>query len=352
MRASPSLATAFFLLLGALGASNSAVAKDHFRVCWSDYSGALPWGYAAQQNVLARWAKKYGISIDVVRVDTSSDAAKQYAAGQFDGCTMNALEALTVPAAAGIDTTALILSDFSAGNDGVLLRGRNQRAQDLKGKTVQVQENSVAHYVLVRALESVQLSEEDVTLTPLTDEGAAFASGNGDALAISNPALAPLQAGSDRTLVFSSHRLPGEVVHLFAVNTDTLRANPALGRALTGAWFELMKRMSASDEKGAATLAAIAKSAGADLPAYQDQLSKTRSFYTPRSAVAFAESPALPAAMQRLADFAFSHHMLGKATSAQSIGVSFANGVVNGSPANIKLRFEPAFMQVAADGKL
>ena len=351
MRPYPSLAAAFFLLLAALGSSTSALARDQFRVCWSDYSGALPWGYAAQQNVVARWAKKYGISIDVVRVDNSSDAATQYAAGQFDGCTMNALEALTVPAAAGIDTTALLLGDFSAGNDSVLLRGGSGRAQDLKGKTVQVQKNSMAHYVLVRALESVQLNEEDVTLAPLTDAGAAFAGGSADAVAISNPALAPLQT-SESTLVFSSHRLPGEVVHLFAVNTDTLRANPALGRALTGAWFELMKRMSASDEKGAATLAAIAKSTGTDLTAYQDQLSKTRSFYTPRSAVAFAESPALPAAMQRLTDFAFSHGMLGKATSAQSIGVSFANGVVNGSPANIKLRFEPAFMQVAADGKL
>jgi NitT/TauT family transport system substrate-binding protein len=161
-----------------------------------------------------------------------------------------------------------------------------------------------------------------------------------------------LQARGDSTLVFSSHRIPGEIVHLLAVNTDTLRENPALGRALTGAWFELMTRMSARDDKGAATLSAIAKNAGLELADYQDQLSKARSFYSARSAVAFADSPALPAAMERMATFAFKHGMLGKALSAQSIGMSFANGVVVGSPANIKLRFDSAFMQVAADGRL
>ncbi|GLK89352.1 putative urea ABC transporter substrate-binding protein [Pseudomonas turukhanskensis] len=335
------------LALALLLASTGAQARDQFRVCWSNAASALPWGYAAQQKIVAKWARKYRISIDVVRVDDPREAAQQYTAGQFDGCTMNNLHALTLPAAAGIDTTALIIGDFSAGNDGVLLRGKGVRAQDLRGKTVQVEENSVAHYLLVRALESVQLDEEDVTVAPVTEPDAGF-----EATAASNPQLAQLQARGDSSLVYSSHRIPGEIVHLLAVNTATLRENPALGRALTGAWFELTTRMSARDDKGAATLGAIAKNAGLELADYHDQLSKARSFYSPRSAVAFADNPALPAAMERMATFAFKHGMLGKALSAQSIGMSFANGVVVGSPANIKLRFDSAFMQVAADGRL
>lgn len=347
MRLSRSLATVALLLAAITG---SAQARDHFRVCWSNYAGWLPWGYAAQQKIVDKWARKYGISIELVRVDDGVDAVKQYTAGQFDGCTMNNLQALTIPAAASIDTTALIVGDFSAGNDGVLLRGSKLRAQDLKGQEVHLVKNSVAHYLLVRALESVQLSEDDVTVVPAAE--ADLAAGNFAATASWNPTLAQLQAEGDSTLVFSSHRIPGEIVHMLAVNTDTLRANPALGRALTGAWFDTMKRLSAPDEKGAAVQSAIAKGAGVELLDYQDQLGKTRSFYTPRGAVAFTESPALPAAMERMADFAFRHGLLGKATSAQSIGVSFANGVVTGSPANIKLRFDPAFMQVAEDGRL
>lgn len=350
MRSPRSSLAAALLLLTALGCSTSAQARDSFRVCWSNYAGWLPWGYAAQQRIVDKWAKKYGISIDVVRVDDTLDAVKQYTAGQFDGCTMNNLDALTHPAAAGIDTTALILGDFSAGNDGILLRGKNVRVQDLKGQDVHLVKNSVAHYLLVRGLESVQLSEEDVTVTPVS--AADLAASNSAAVATWNPTLSQLQAKGDSTQVFSSHRIPGEIIHMFAVNTDTLRENPALGRALTGAWFDIMKRMNAPDDKGAATLAAIAKGAGMALQDYQDQLGKARSFYSARGAVAFAENPALPAAMEKVAAFAFGHGMLGKATSAQSIGIAFANGVVVGSPANIKLRFDPAFMRVAADGKL
>jgi NitT/TauT family transport system substrate-binding protein len=351
MRLSRFLVIAFVMLLGS---STSALARDQFRVCWSNDAGALPWGYAAQQKIVAKWARKYRISIDLVRVDDAADAVKQYTAGQFDGCTMNNLQALSLPAAAGIDTTVLLINNFSAGNDGILLRGKNLRAQDLKGKEVHLAKNSVAHYLLVRALESVQLSEDDVSVTPTAEADLLAAYGAGDIAAVAawNPTLAQLKAAGDSTLVFSSHRIPGEIVQLLAVNTDTLRANPALGRALTGAWFETMQRMRATDDKGAATLSAIAKGAGIELEDYEAQRRKNRSFYSARSAVTFAESPGLPAAMERMSAFAFSHGMLGKATSAQSIGISFANGVVIGSPANIKLRFDSAFMQVAADGRL
>lgn len=349
-----SLAIALLVLLSLFGCSTSALAREPFRLCWNAAAGGTPWGYAAQKQIVAKWARKYRISIDVVQVNDYSEALQQYSAGQFDGCTLNNLDALIHPAARGVDSTALIIGGFSNGNDGILLRGKGLRAQDLKGKAVSLVANSVSHYLLTRALQSVQLSEEDVTLSPVaaTDLAARYASGEAAAVVTWNPLLAQLQAANDSSLVFNSHHIPGEILHLMVVNTDTLRSNPALGRALTGAWFETQKLMSARDDKGAAVVAAMARIAGMELADYQAQLSKTRSYITPRAAVSFAQSPALPAAMQRVADFAFGHQLLGKALSAQSIGMSFANGVVVGSPANIKLRFEPTFMQVAVDGTL
>jgi NitT/TauT family transport system substrate-binding protein len=69
--------------------------------------------------------------------------------------------------------------------------------------------------------------------------------------------------------------------------------------------------------------------------------------------VAFANSPKLPATMSKVASFSFSHGLLGEgAQSADAIGMSFAHEVVTGDKGNLKLRFDPSYMQMAADGKL
>ena len=43
------------------------------------------------------------------------------------------MDALTIPAAGGVDTTALIVGDFSNGNDGIVLKDGKTLA-DIKGQ--------------------------------------------------------------------------------------------------------------------------------------------------------------------------------------------------------------------------
>ena len=38
-----------------------ASAAEPFKVCWSIYVGWMPWGYGAEQKIVDKWAKKYGI---------------------------------------------------------------------------------------------------------------------------------------------------------------------------------------------------------------------------------------------------------------------------------------------------
>ena len=46
---------------------------------------------------------------------------------------MTNMDALTIPAAGGVDTTALIVGDFSNGNDGIVLKNGKTLA-DIKGQ--------------------------------------------------------------------------------------------------------------------------------------------------------------------------------------------------------------------------
>ncbi|MCR9185732.1 MAG: putative urea ABC transporter substrate-binding protein [Halieaceae bacterium] len=340
-----------FLLLLLL--STTASARDSFKICWSIYVGWVPWAYGADQGIVDKWADKYGIDIEVVQINDYIESINQYSMGEFDACTMTNMDALTIPAAGGVDSTALIVGDFSNGNDGIVLKGKDSLA-DIKGQTVNLVELSVSHYLLARGLESVGLTERDVEVVNTSDADmvAVYATPGVTAVATWNPLLSEVAAMPDSHRVFDSSQIPGEVIDLLIINTETLAANPALGKALTGAWYEIMAHMSGGDERATAAKTFLAELSGTDLPGFESQLASTEMFYTPAEALALTNSEQVKETMQTVAEFSHKHGLLGEgAPDATFIGVETPAGVY-GDSNNIKLRFDPTYMQMALDGEL
>ncbi|HVL01453.1 MAG TPA: putative urea ABC transporter substrate-binding protein [Dongiaceae bacterium] len=322
-------------------------------MCWSIYVGWMPWDYGAQQGIVKKWADKYGIKIDVVQINDYVESINQYTAGKYDGCTMTNMDALTIPAAGGVDSTALIVGDFSNGNDGVVLKGKKSLA-DIKGQSVNLVELSVSHYLLARGLESVGLSEKDLKVVNTSDADmvAAYATPDVTSVVTWNPLLSEILGMPNSNKVFDSSQIPGEIIDLMVVNTDVLKDNPAFGKALVGAWYEILATMSAQDEKGKAAREFMAKASGTDLKGFEAQLASTKMFYTAQDAVTFTNSPQLKTTMEYVAKFSFDHGILGEgASDAGFIGVETPAGLY-GSSKNTQLRFNPSYMQMAVDGKL
>ena len=329
-----------------------AAAKKEFNVCWTIYAGWMPWGTIAGDKIIDKWASKYGIKINVVQLNDYIESINQYTAGQFDGCTMTNMDALTIPAAGGVDTTALILGSYSEGNDGVVMKGEGKTLADLKGMKIYLPELSVSHYLLVRGLEKAGLAERDVTVVNTSDADivSAFSTPDVEAAVAWNPQLSVIKSTPQATEVFSSAAVPGELIDMMVVNTATLKDNPALGKALTGAWYEMMGLMKAQDAKA---LNAMAAASGTDLAGYQAQLKTTHLFYTPADNLAFTTSADLAKTMQRVAQFSFDKGLLGDgAQSADFIGMAFPGNVTQGDAGNIKLRFDDSFLKMAVAGTL
>lgn len=335
------------------GAGAEAETRTHFNVCWSSYVGWLPWGYAVERGLVKKWADKYGITIDVVQLDDYRDSVNQYTAGKYDACTMTNTDALAVPTASGVDSTALIVGDFSFGSDGLVLKDKQELAQ-IKGQTVHLAKHSVGHYFLVRALTSVGLTERDIKVVDSSNASAAaaFRAGEATAIVTRNPTLSKLTALPESHLVFDSSHLPGEIMDIMLVNTEVLTASPALAKALVGAWYEVMALIGADGEAADAAKTAMAKAAGTDLAGFNAELRATRMFFKPVDAVAFVESEQFKAIMQYVAEFSFEHGLLGEgAADATFIGVETPAGVF-GDTQNVQLRFDPSFMDMAVHGKL
>jgi NitT/TauT family transport system substrate-binding protein len=327
--------------------------KSSFDVCWSIYVGWMPWGYGADTGIVKKWADKYDIKINVTQINDYIESINQYTAGQYDGCVMTNMDALTIPAAGGVDSTALIVGDFSNGNDAVILKEKNN-LKDIKGQNVNLVELSVSHYLMARGLESVGLAEKDVTVVNTSDADmvAAYTTNDVRAVVTWNPLVSEILAMPGSNKVFDSSQIPGEIIDLMIVNTATLKDNPKLGKALTGAWYEIMTSMSASDSMAEKAKTAMAAASGTDLAGYESQLASTHMFYKAADAVAFTNSSELKQTMAYVAQFSFDHGLLGEgASDATFIGVETPAGLY-GSKGNIKLRFDPSYMQMAADGKL
>jgi NitT/TauT family transport system substrate-binding protein len=331
-----------------------AAEKTSFNVAWSIYVGWMPWDYAQASGILKKWADKYGIKIKLTQMDYI-ESINQYTAGKFDGCVMTNMDMLTIPSAGGVDSTALIVGDYSNGNDGVVLKGAGKKLADIKGQSVNLVELSVSHYLLARGLSTAGLTERDIKVVNTSDADivSAFATPGVTATVTWKPQLAEVTAMPKTTLVFDSSKTPGEILDLMVVNSQVLKDNPKLGKALVGAWYETLALMLAKDAKATAALESMAKASGTDLAGFKGQLATTYLYATPAAALAAAKAPDLVKKMDLVRKFSFDHGLLGEgAKTVDAVGIEFPGAVTLGNKANLKLRFDPAYMQMAADGKL
>jgi NitT/TauT family transport system substrate-binding protein len=328
-----------------------ALAQNKFRVAWSHYTGWEPWGYAQQAGILDKWARKYGIQIELLLVNDYVESINLYTSGKFDACAMTNMDALTIPAAGGVDSTVVIVGDFSNGNDGIVLKG-GKSVKDLKGRSVKLVEFTVSHYMLARALEMNGMSERDIKTVNTSDAdiAAVFTTDPKGAAVTWNPPLQQARNAKGAELVFDSSKIPGEIIDAMVVRTQ---APDTLKKALAGAWFEVMSLMVANDKAGEDAIAWMAKSSAATVPEFKAQLATTAMFYKPADAVAFVTGPQLVKTMDYVRGFSHSKGLLGqRARNKDAVGIAFPNGTTLGDAKNVKLRFSAEYMKMAAEGKL
>jgi NitT/TauT family transport system substrate-binding protein len=331
-----------------------AAPKKEFKLAWTIYVGWMPWQWAAEQGIVKKWADKYGLKIDVVQVNDYAESINQYTAGGFDALTVTNMDALSTPAVGGVDTTAVIVGDFSNGNDAVILKKKSKLA-DIKGQKVNLVEFSVSHYLLARALSTIGLKEKDLKVVSTSDADmvAAWKTPAVTSVVTWNPLVAEILTDKAAHKVFDSSQIPGEIMDLTVVASETLKDNPDFAKALVGAWYETLAIMVAGTPQGKAAREAMGKASGTDLAGFESQLAATKLFATPQDASAFTRSPDVMSTMDKIRRFLFEHGLFGNgATSVDAVGIEFADGKILGDKSKVKLRFTDAYMSAAAAGKL
>lgn len=334
---------------------NEVTASKKFKLAWSIYSGWQPWDYANKSGILKKWAEKYGIQIDLIRMDYIP-SVEAYTAGKVDACVMTNMEALDIPSASGVTSSAIIVGDYSNGNDAILTRN-NIGLNNICGKDILIVQLSVSHYLLARAMEKNGKNEKCVKLINTNDSDIApafLANPKKPVVVTWNPLVMKIQKEDKVTNVFNSSQIPEEILDLLVVNSKTLSQNPELGKALTGAWYEVMNIMTANNSptKNKA-FEIMAESAGCSTSDFSEQLKTTAMYYKPQDAYNFIVSSKIVEKMNYVRAFCFEHGLFGdNAISIDKIGIKYPNNVIIGDTSNIQLIFNESFMKLAASKQL
>ena len=349
------LACAFAVCVAAASTTSALAQTPAFTVGWSVYAGWNPYFYMQKSGILKKWADKYGIAIKVQRFDYAA-SLDAFVAKNIDACTMTNMEAFDLPAAAGVDSTAIIVGDYSNGNDAVLVRN-GLNFGSLPGKPIMLVQKTVSEYLLERGMvlngQQAQLQKLKLINTSDSDIVAAFLNNKSNQAVVTwKPLVSQIVGDKGVTNIFDSSKIPGEILDLLVVRTEVLNKpdGQKFAKAITGAWYETIQQIAAGQ---ANALKYSAAASGDSVDSYKEQLKTTALFVTPKSALDFADGPDLQQKMDLVRKFCFAHGLLGEGTkSADDVAILYPNGAIQGRKDRVRLRYNSAFMQAAEQGKL
>ncbi len=223
------------------------VQAEPLKIAYSDWPGWVAW----QVGIDKGWFKEEGVDVAFEWFEYVP-SMEAFAAGKVDAVTMTNGDAL-VNGATGAPSKAIIINDYSNGNDMVVAKPGIESPKDLKGKKVGVEVGFVGHLLLLKALEANGLTEADVTLVnvPTHETPKAFASGDVDAIVAWQPNSGQaLKAVPGSKAIFTSKDAPGLIYDILAVSPSSLSAREADWKKVAKVWYRIVDYFNDPKTKG------------------------------------------------------------------------------------------------------
>ena len=268
---------------------------------YSNWAGWWPWAIAEEEGLFA----KHGANVELKWFDNYTKSMEALAAGQLDGNCQTLNDTISFAGNAVKGEVVVLVNDNSAGNDKIIVSKEINSIEDLKGKTVAVEEGVVDDYLLSLALAEKGLKRDDIKIKGLpTDQAAtAFAAGQVDAVGAFPPFWSiALQREGSKELI-SSKDFPGAIPDLLVVTQTLIDERPKQVQALVNTWFDILKFMEANPDKADQIMA---KRAAVGVKEFQQFKAGTRMFTLADNLEAFSPGDNrkhMPFAAQEMAKF-------------------------------------------------
>ncbi len=216
-------------------ATSLSIQAEPLKIGYSDWPGWVTWEIAIQKDMF----KEAGVDVEFEWFEYVP-SMEAFAAGQLDAVSMTNGDAL-VTGATGAPSRAIIINDYSNGNDMIIAQPGIESIKDLKGKKIGVEVGFVGHLLVLKALEANGMTESDVELVnvPTNETPKALASGDVDAIAAWQPSSGQaLKAVPGSQALYTSKNVPGLIYDVLAVNPASLSAHPEEWKKVAKVWNE------------------------------------------------------------------------------------------------------------------
>ncbi|MEL6327557.1 MAG: ABC transporter substrate-binding protein [Cyanobacteria bacterium J06626_23] len=268
---------------------------------YSNWAGWWPWAIAVEKDMFAA----NGANVEMKWFDGYLESMEAFAAGQLDGNCQTLNDTISFAADAVDGEVVVLVNDNSAGNDKIIVTEDINSLEDLKGKTVALEEGVVDDFLLTLALEENGMSRDDVEIKNLETgaAAAAFASGQVDGVGAFPPYWQiALEREGSKELVTSAE-FPGAIPDLLAVSQTLIDEQPDQIQAVVNTWFDVLAFIEENPEESDEIMAARAGVTPEELQKFKEG---TRMFTIEDNLEAFSEGEGMqhmPYAAERMTEF-------------------------------------------------
>ena len=240
-RTSLSLLTAALALGAATGAQAGTLSIGH--TTWVGY-GTL---YLARD---LGYFKEQGLDVDFSVIEESAMYMAAQASGKLSG-SASTIDEILKYRSKDFCFKAVAALDESHGGDGVLVGNDVTSLDQLKGKSVAVNEGSVSQFWLSYLLKQKGMTMSDLDVQNMTadDAATAFIAGRIPAAVTWEPHLSLVKAKGQGKVLVDSSATPGVIVDVVALSCDVIDKQPEDVKALVSGLYKAVEYTKQNPEK-------------------------------------------------------------------------------------------------------
>jgi NitT/TauT family transport system substrate-binding protein len=232
-------------------------AKAPLKIAYSDWPGWTAFEIAKQKG----WFKDAGVDVEFSWFEYAP-SMEAFTAGKVDAVTIASGDALVTGAGAqGGKNVAILVTDYSNGNDMIVAKPGIASLKDLKGKKVGIEIGLVEHLLLSKGLQKLGLKETDVTLvgTPTNQAAQVLAAGDVAAIGAWQPNSGQaLKSVAGSKAIYTSADEPGLIYDFLSVSPQSLAERREDWVKVVKVWDRVVKYLADSTTRkdGIAIMAA------------------------------------------------------------------------------------------------
>jgi NitT/TauT family transport system substrate-binding protein len=246
------------------GSGASAKFTGTINIASSTWTGYAPLYIATAKNI---WSK-HGLKVNFTDVEDPVQRLNALNADQLQGMA-STVDAFARAQSQGVPAVEILPIDASVGGDGILAKNSIQTIQDIKGKTVAVNQGSVSEWFLAQVLKKNGMSLSDITEENMTsgNAGATFVAGRVDVAVTWEPWLSRAAKTSFGKVLVSSKEYPDLIMDSFAFRKDFIQKYPGTVSDFVKAYYDAYNYLQNNKSDAESVVGTAVKESASDVDA-------------------------------------------------------------------------------------